>query len=218
MKNMMDISSSLLKKGSNHQSHQYQPEVQSDETAKYVNYIFRELLSACPSWNHRFERNAAELKALKQSYLKGLVEAGLSDLSVIQVGIRYARQSENDFFPSVGKFISWCRSDDFQNVFDAFMAGTKAKSQFERLVFTDAVHANVKSKPVEAAERSFKRIFDKWVKRFSAGDIPQEVPALPSRSVVMPTDIARERAGKPDPNQFRKGSVFARIAQLGQGG
>ncbi|EKO3556519.1 hypothetical protein P0F40_000855 [Vibrio metschnikovii] len=192
--------------------------VKSDETARHVNFIFRELLSACPAWNARFERNPAELNALKQSYLKGLVENGLSSMDAIQKGIRNARMSESDFFPSVGKFINWCRNDDFIQCFERFMQNNKPQNQFEKLVFTDAVHANVKRKAIGDDEKTFKRIFDKWIKRFSAGDIPQDVPALPPRSVVMPTDIARERCGVPKPEQFRKGSVFARIAERAQGG
>lgn len=125
--------------------------------------------------------------------------------------------SSNGWPPTLSEFIDACRNlgFDFYACFERFMASAKPSSQFERLVFTDAVHANVKRRAIGEDERVFKKIFDKWVKRFSSGDIPQDVPALPPRSVVMPTDIARERSGSPDPSKFRRGSVFNRVAKLG---
>ncbi|WP_142995794.1 replication protein P [Vibrio coralliilyticus] len=81
----------------------------SKQTATHVNQIFQELLQACPAWNARFEKNPNELANLKRSYLKGLVEENLFDMKQIQFGIRKARAVDSDFFPSVGKFISWCK-------------------------------------------------------------------------------------------------------------
>lgn len=128
--------------------------------------------------------------------------------------------SSDGWPPSLPEFITACRNSgvDMAETFDRFMRSEKPRNQFEKLVFTDAVHANVKIKSIGDDERTFKRIFDKWAKRFASGDIPQDVPALPPKSVVMPTDIAREKSGKPNPSQFRKGSVFNRIASLGHGG
>ncbi len=147
-------------------------------------------------------------------------EQGLSVLTVDQIRKGMAKvliDSRNGWPPTLSEFIDACRNlgFDLSACFERFMANAKPSNHFEKLVFTDAVHANVKRRAIGDDERAFKKVFDKWVKRFSAGDIPQDVPALPPKSVVMPTDIARERAGVPDPSKYRNGSIFSRIAQLG---
>lgn len=148
-------------------------------------------------------------------------EQGLSVLTVDQIRKGVAKvliDSSNGWPPALSEFISICRGleFDFQDCFDRFISNEKPRNQFERLVFTDAIHANVKLKAIGDDERTFKKVFDRWVKRFASGDVPQDVPALPPKSVVMPTDIERERVGTPDPSQFKKGSVFSRVAEMGK--
>lgn len=198
---------------------QVKPQINSidSEAERYMNIVLNELRAIFPAWRNAI-KNQAEFDNVRKVWTKAFLENGIVDMATVEKGLSEARECNSDFFPSVGKFISWCRSDDFQGCFDRFMSSSKPRNQFEKLIFTDATHANVKRKAIGDDERAFKRIFDKWVKRFASGDIPQDVPALPPKSVVMPTDIAREQAGKPSPNQFRKGSVFNRIASLGHGG
>jgi hypothetical protein len=80
----------------------------SDAAARNVNDIFRALQASFPAWRNAFPDDAS-LKAAKASWVKGLMAAGVTDLSQIARGVEKARLSESDFFPSVGKFISWCR-------------------------------------------------------------------------------------------------------------
>lgn len=78
------------------------------EAAQNVNEIFRALQAAFPAWRSAFPDDAS-LRAAKASWVKGLIEAGITDMHRIARGVRRARQSESDFFPSVGKFIGWCQ-------------------------------------------------------------------------------------------------------------
>src|SRR5690554_3749545 len=78
------------------------------EAAQNVNEIFRALQAAFPAWRSAFPDDAS-LRAAKVSWVKGLIEAGITDMNCIARGVRRARQSESDFFPSVGKFIGWCQ-------------------------------------------------------------------------------------------------------------
>ncbi len=187
-----------------------------DHAEHCMNTVIKELRSIFPAWRNAI-KTKQELDDVKRTWTKAFMENGIVSMAVVDKGLSVARECKSDFFPSVGKFISWCRGDDFQDCFDRFMSKANPRNQFERLVFTDATHANVRIKAIGDDERAFKKVFDKWVKRFASGDVPQDVPALPPKSVVMPTDIERERAGKPSPSQFRSGSVFSRVAQLGQG-
>ncbi|MDW3058704.1 replication protein P [Vibrio sp. 1978] len=109
MKSVVNLAQGLSVVQGHLDNHQEARMDDSRQTANHVNQIFKELLQACPAWNVRFEKKPQELADLKRSYLKGLVENNLYDLREIQYGIRKARSSESDFFPSVGKFISWCK-------------------------------------------------------------------------------------------------------------
>ena len=147
-------------------------------------------------------------------------EQGISVLTVEQIRKGVAKvliDSASGWPPVLSEFISICKNIgfDFTGCFERFMGKEKPLNHFERLVFADAVHANVRRKAIGEDEKTFKKVFNKWVERFSAGQIPQDVPALPPSSVVMPTDIAREKCGSPDPSKFRQGSIFNRIAQMG---
>lgn len=84
------------------------PQSLNDEAARHVNDIFRALQAAFPAWRSAFPDDAS-LRAAKASWVKGLIEAGITDMHCIARGVRRARQSESDFFPSVGKFIGWCQ-------------------------------------------------------------------------------------------------------------
>ncbi|MGD1335068.1 replication protein P [Vibrio harveyi] len=81
----------------------------SQGTREFVNYIFIELQSAKPAWRLTFP-NDQSLAAAKVTWMKALVEGGITDKSQIAQGLRMARKSETDFFPSVGKFIAWCQT------------------------------------------------------------------------------------------------------------
>jgi hypothetical protein len=84
------------------------PKALSDEAARHVNDIFRALQGAFPAWRAAFPDDAS-LKSAKATWVKGLIEAGITDMEQIARGVRKARQSPSDFFPSVGRFIGWCK-------------------------------------------------------------------------------------------------------------
>nr|WP_319552427.1 replication protein P [uncultured Vibrio sp.] len=83
--------------------------VVSDETRKFVNQIFTELQAAFPAWRQTFP-DGKSLATAKITWTKALVESGTTEQYQISQGLRMARQSESDFFPSVGKFIAWCQT------------------------------------------------------------------------------------------------------------
>lgn len=84
------------------------PRALNTEAVKNVNDIFRALQAAFPAWRNAFPDDAS-LKAAKSSWVKGLMAAGVTEFKQIARGVEKARLSESDFFPSVGKFVGWCR-------------------------------------------------------------------------------------------------------------
>ncbi|MEK1973818.1 replication protein P [Vibrio parahaemolyticus] len=83
--------------------------VLSDETRKFVNQIFTELQAAFPAWRQTFPDDKS-LATAKVTWMKALMESSTTEQTQIAQGLRMARQSDSDFFPSVGKFISWCQT------------------------------------------------------------------------------------------------------------
>ena len=84
------------------------PKALNEEAARHVNDIFRALQGAFPAWRSAFPDDTS-LRVAKATWVKGLMAAGVTDLKQIARGVERARLSESDFFPSVGKFIGWCR-------------------------------------------------------------------------------------------------------------
>ncbi len=110
MKNIATVASNVVtqqREGQVSPEQRQQPEI-NEEAALIVNDIFRALQAAFPAWRAAFPDDAA-LRASKASWVKGLIDAGINDLHQVARGVRRARQTESDFFPSVGKFIAWCQ-------------------------------------------------------------------------------------------------------------
>ena len=77
---------------------------------QHINSIFKRLAHTFPSYKNTY-RTEDERDEVKRVWVKGLVEGGITSVDQIARGMAKARQAESDFFPSVGKFISWCKPD-----------------------------------------------------------------------------------------------------------
>ena len=87
------------------------PEGELNEFARqHINAIFKRLAHTFPSFKSVY-RTEEERQEVKRVWVKALVESGVSSTEQISRGMAKARQHESDFFPSVGKFISWCKPD-----------------------------------------------------------------------------------------------------------
>lgn len=91
----------------------------SDQDIKLVNWLFTELQSIYPAWSKAFPDDHS-LKAAKRTWTIALVEQGVSDINELKSALRVARADESAFFPSVGKFISWCKSESELKAREAF--------------------------------------------------------------------------------------------------
>jgi hypothetical protein len=73
-----------------------------------INNVFARLKAIFPAWRSAYPDDAALAEA-KKIWVLGFIDAGISSTEQVAAGMRKARLSGTDFFPSVGKFISWCR-------------------------------------------------------------------------------------------------------------
>ncbi len=138
--------------------------VLSNETRKFVNQVFTELQAAFPAWRQAFPDDKL-LATAKVTWMKALVESRITDQSQIAQGLRVARQSESDFFPSVGKFISWCNTSakvpDLDSAFD--MLEKYIRREFHliprevRAMFDMVSHRTIRNGSAGDIYRLFKR-------------------------------------------------------------
>jgi hypothetical protein len=85
-----------------------QDEVIVDQFAKSViNKVFDELSVIFPAWKHAWPTEK-ELAMAKLQWTKAFVENNIVSMEQIRYGFLKARQSESDFLPSCGRFVSWC--------------------------------------------------------------------------------------------------------------
>ena len=80
----------------------------SSGTAEVVNKIFVQLQAIYPAWRQAYSSDQ-EAGETKKQWIKGLIEAGMSDLSLIDAAIQTCRGSGKPFIPTVGEFIGYCR-------------------------------------------------------------------------------------------------------------
>jgi hypothetical protein len=73
-----------------------------------INNVFARLKAIFPAWRNAYPDDA-ELAEAKKIWVRGFIDAGINSTEQVAAGMRKARLSGVDFFPSVGKFIAWCK-------------------------------------------------------------------------------------------------------------
>lgn len=76
-----------------------------------VNIVFDKLPASCPSIKTWSE---SDIATAKTQWVMGFAENGISRPEQVQAGMQALRAKTDDFVPSVGKFISWCRGNEYQ--------------------------------------------------------------------------------------------------------
>ena len=180
---------------------QHQRPALSIEERKLVSGVFTQLQSIFAAWRHSFPTDDL-VDGAKREFAKALIEAGVTTLDQIGVGMSEARKQTVPFFPSPGMFIKWCEvtpeSLGLPNVDQALHEIARHKishpavrlaanaTSFER----GALSAN-EYRPV------FERAYGEMVRRVMAGeDLHAEVmKALPTRDQVQHSHEYYHQAG-----------------------
>ena len=79
-----------------------------DELKQVAAYVFRELTAMKTGWRAAF-KDERQVTDYKIQLLKGMDENGVDNFDLVNKGLKEARADANDFLPSVGKFINWCK-------------------------------------------------------------------------------------------------------------
>jgi hypothetical protein len=80
------------------------------QAKKLVNQLFEALMAIKPAWRQMIPDDK-ELAIQKAHFVKGFIENGICTPEQVAHGVKQARRDPSDFFPSVGRFISWCQPD-----------------------------------------------------------------------------------------------------------
>ncbi len=177
-----------------------------DLAAQHVNLIFVELRAAFPAWRATI-KTKDELNAAKRSYTKALMESDLHSMALIQHGLEMARNSDIDFFPSAGKFVSWCLSNErnaWEAPFQRLIHREKPVSRLEEVVASECSF-EVRQAAEGVAQKIYSKCFLKWLPLAKAGKLPPKPQA--------PKALAAPKAKAVDPDQFTQNSVFHRVAK-----
>ena len=84
------------------------PREVSRETLNQVNGIFKDLKAIHTAWKQAISLDSTE-GDIKKQFLLGFIEAGISDLDVVEAAKAKSRASKNPFLPTIGQFIGYCR-------------------------------------------------------------------------------------------------------------
>ena len=85
-----------------------------NETAeRLVNRVFEQLLASCPRLLYY---TAEQVATAKQQWILGFAENGITTVEQVKQGMKALRAKEDDFVPSVGKFIGWCKVIDYETL------------------------------------------------------------------------------------------------------
>ncbi|WP_147195959.1 replication protein P [Pantoea sp. CCBC3-3-1] len=186
----------------------YEPEkIISSEAEQLVDSLFRQLKQIFPAAVSTSLRSEAEEKTTKRQWIAAFAENGIKTRDQLAAGVRHARASNSDFWPSPGKFISWCKDSSVilgvtvEEVMQEFHRYSRDKGLYtggaERFpwskpvmywIVCDTRRAMYQRQLSEAeVEKYAAKQLDEWSKKVASGQsIPDPVVSLEVRRDVMP--------------------------------
>lgn len=210
----------------------YEPEkVLSTEAEQLVDSLFRQLKQIFPAAASTSLKGEDAEKTTKRQWVVAFAENGIKTREQLSAGVRHARASNSDFWPSPGKFISWCKDSSvvlgvtLQDVMAEFHRYNREKG-----VHTGGAERFPWSKPVMywivcdtrramyqrqlsegEVEKYASKQLDEWSKKVSAGQsIPDPIASLEVKKEVIQTSHvvpADEKKFRYMPNAAVLGSV-----------
>ncbi|MFQ1014837.1 replication protein P [Avibacterium paragallinarum] len=178
------------------------------EIEKLVDQIFSQLFATCPAMRSQFDE--VQLPITKRTWVLGFAENNIRTIEQVRAGMRKVRSKPDDFFPSVGKFISWCKQDRFEALglpseeelydrlkkFQGYGMLEAHKFQFESdaeyWLLTD-LYCNNREASEEKLRKAIKKALEKMAARLEAGEIlPARQITLPEKPSFIPPEKQRE--------------------------
>lgn len=176
------------------------------QVAKFVDRLFARLKAIFPAWQAAFDGEEGYQEA-KRLWLEALVNNGVTTAAQFKRGIAQAERESNPFFPSVGQFIAWCKTDDYTalglptveelqyrlNKFRAFGGFAEIErfefiSDAEYWLITDLANKSIRSGYSEAEElKAIKKALEEMANRLKSGvKLPEPVRTIAKETTFKP--------------------------------
>lgn len=190
----------------------YEPEkVISSEAESLVDSLFRQLKQIFPAAVSTSLKGEEAEKTTKRQWIAAFAENGIQTREQLAAGVRHARASDSDFWPSPGKFISWCKDSSVvlgvtvQDVMTEFHRYSREKGLHtggaERFpwskpimywIVCDTRRAMYQRQLSEAEVEKFAaKQLDEWSKKVASGhSVPDPVASLEVKRDIMPVNTA----------------------------
>lgn len=165
------------------------------QAGQMINDLIRELRAIFPAWKQAWP-TAKHQDLAKVTWTKAIIEAGISDWSMIERGLRWCRSLGTDFMPSAGKFMQHCWPGpeelglpEAESAFwEACRYSHPAMAGKERWSHPAVYHAAIKcsrhsllSLPADTGRLKFQKAYQEVCRDISRGVTLQDPPkALPS--------------------------------------
>lgn len=78
-----------------------------------VNQLFVQMRAIFPAWKNSFPDEKSYREA-KRQWLETLVNEGITTIDQLQNGLDRAKKSTKPFWPSLGEFVGWCKTINFE--------------------------------------------------------------------------------------------------------
>lgn len=150
--------------------------------AESTDRIITTLQAVFPGWRASMKSNS-EIVNIKRIWAEEIIKTKhtTGNWPNIANGIEVAKKSESDFFPSIGKFLSWCEQDDSENgpqaMLRRFNRGGEALTYIEQVTRSRCGY-KAKRMPQEKGDA----LFLKTLKEVKGGSIKDRPLAIENKS------------------------------------
>lgn len=165
------------------------------QAGQLINDLIRELRAIFPAWKQAWP-TAKHQELAKVTWTKAIVEAEISDWSMIERGLQWCRSIGTDFMPSAGKFMEHCWPtpvelgllDSEAAYWEACRYSHPAMAGHERWSHAAVYHAAIKCSrhsllnlPAETGRLKFQAAYREICRDLARGVVLPEPPkALPA--------------------------------------
>lgn len=192
--------------------------VVNSQAEKLVDSLFNNLLQLFPAARHTVLGTPSAEATAKRQWILAFAENGITTKAQLAAGMRRARAEITDFWPSPGKFISWCREGetealglpDFDSVMQEFNKYSRTRDQYDSpelfpwshpvmyWIVLDARKAMIQYNQSHLeTEKTVKNLLSKWAKRLAAGEvIPAPVVQIADKAKSMSLSEQLDKTGQ----------------------
>lgn len=172
----------------------------TDADRELMNRVFSRLKANISGWKQAIGTPDVERMA-KQEWFKAFVDHGINREEQLHAGFAYLRANPVDWWPSVAKFIGWCKENggfDFPTARVAYYEYCRNLGNLEqakwshpiiRIAGREAGNYELKTLPESKSFPLFERAYAVLLKRIRAGeDVDYSVPRALPATIERPLD------------------------------